>query len=273
MIAFLAFLVFPEKSFAATYNVDIQPVSRSVDPGSSTSYTIDINSSGNDTRWKNTVSLSISGLPAGVSYSFSPNPVTMFFNCFCGYAGGCYCYSSGSSTLMVNVPAGTPSGKYKFTVTVSGGGVSRSTKAELAVNFVAIPEINLSASPAEVKQGQKTKLKWTTERASTCNASSTQNIWSGNKATSGNDEIIIADAALDTYIFTLSCQGVGGSNSASVPVGISRPEYKGVFIGENVIINTNRDYVLRIKYDSRIISIIPPGFAQIFAPLWKEIAP
>ena len=272
MIAFLAFLVFPQKSFAATYNVDIQPVSRNVNPGESVSYNVDVSSFGSGLMFFDIFNMSISGLPAGFSYSFSPNPIISMVHCVFGFVGGMSCFASGSSTLWITVPTDVSNRSYTFNVNVSGLSGGSSVQAFIFVNYIAPPTTNLTVTPDTIKQGQSVQLVWSATNATGCTAYSTQNIWSGDKPVSGSEEVAIAAAPPDIYIFTLTCRGAG-SSSANAIVNVSHPKYKGVFIGENININTNRDYVLQIEYDSRIINIAPPGFAQIFAPLWKEIAP
>ncbi|HJT86517.1 MAG TPA: S8 family serine peptidase [Bryobacteraceae bacterium] len=77
------------------------------------------------------VMLSATGLPPGVSASFSP----------------LYLAGAGSSTLTLASAASTPSGKYAITIQGSGGTLTHSIVINLGVN---LPDFTISASPASV---------------------------------------------------------------------------------------------------------------------------
>jgi len=65
-----------------------------------------------------TVSFSISGLPAGVSYSFSPSTVT----------------GSGSTYLTLNVPGNLAAGSYPFTITATSGSLVHTAGPALVIS-------------------------------------------------------------------------------------------------------------------------------------------
>jgi len=70
------------------------------------------------------VQLSASGLPNGVSATFSPASVT----------------PSGVATLYVDAAAAAPAAALQsLTITATGGGISHSTQASLTVNFGLVP--------------------------------------------------------------------------------------------------------------------------------------
>jgi uncharacterized membrane protein len=79
------------------------------------------------------VSLSAAGLPAGVSAAFSSATV----------AG-----TGGSSNLTLTVGSTVRSGSYPFTITATGGGVTKSTTVTLIVPVA--PSCTLSANPASI---------------------------------------------------------------------------------------------------------------------------
>jgi hypothetical protein len=81
--------------------------------GNSTSYNLTITPSGGFTS---PVNLSVSGLPAGATGTFSPNPATT------------------NSTLTITTSASTPAGSSTLTITGVGGGLTRSTTVSLTVN-------------------------------------------------------------------------------------------------------------------------------------------
>src|SRR5207249_4218337 len=107
------------------FAVSASPPSQSVSRGGSTSYTVNITPSGN---FNGQVNLSVSGLPAGASGSFTPNPATT------------------SSTLTVATTASTPVGTYTLTIPGVSGSRTHTTTVTLVVN--APPDFTLGASPS-----------------------------------------------------------------------------------------------------------------------------
>ncbi len=125
----------PDFSLSAT------PTSQTVTAGNSTNYTVDVTPANSYTG---TVTLSVtSTLPAGMTYSFSPNPVGINSN------------TAGSSTLGVNTSTSTPAGTYNLTVSGTDGTLTNTTQVTVVVNPVPTPDFSLSSSPgsATVTQG------------------------------------------------------------------------------------------------------------------------
>jgi hypothetical protein len=81
------------------------------------------------------VNLAASGLPTGVTPSFSANPATS------------------TSTLTFTASSTAAPGTSTITVTGTSGTLSHTTTITLMVNAVATPNFSLSASPATVTQG------------------------------------------------------------------------------------------------------------------------
>ncbi len=80
------------------------------------------------------------------------------------------------------------------------------------------PTINLSANPTTVNAQGSTALTWSTSNADSCSASPAP-LWSGSKATSGNETVGPITAATT---FQLSCTNTaGGSASKSVNVSVA----------------------------------------------------
>ena len=148
----------PPKSHSATvtltvnapvvddFSISAAPASQNVVQGQSTTYTVTTQvTSGN----AQTVTLSVSGLPAGATGTFSPSAVV----------------AGGSSTLTVTTSVSTPTGT--FTLTISGSYAnppnSRSATVTLTVN--APDDFGISASPLSqsVVQGQSTSYTVTTQ--------------------------------------------------------------------------------------------------------------
>ncbi|MFI8822683.1 M4 family metallopeptidase [Streptomyces sp. NPDC053431] len=83
------------------FSLALNPASGSVQPGASVTSTVNTSTTGGSAQ---TVQLSASGAPSGVTVSFSPSSVT----------------SGNSSTMTVQVAAGTANGTYPITVTGKG---------------------------------------------------------------------------------------------------------------------------------------------------------
>ncbi|PYX89958.1 MAG: hypothetical protein DMG68_03430 [Acidobacteria bacterium] len=91
----------PTPTPAPDFTLSISPSSRSVNrPGGTVTYTVTVSPTNG---FNSPVSLSVSGLPSGVTASFNPNPTTT------------------TSTMTVNVPSSSPRGTFTLTVTGSGG--------------------------------------------------------------------------------------------------------------------------------------------------------
>lgn len=96
------------------FTLSASPSSQTVIQGASTSYTATITPSGGFTG---SVTLSVSGLPAGSTGTFSPNPTT-----------------STSALSVTTDPIATPPGSYVLTITGASGSLTRTTSVTLVVN-------------------------------------------------------------------------------------------------------------------------------------------
>jgi subtilisin family serine protease len=103
----------------ADFSLSMTPTSQTVTPGTSTTYTVNVARTGG---FAGSVSLSVSGLPAGAAGTFSPNPAT-----------------AASSTLTVTTATTTTTGTFVFTVTGTSGTLTRTTTATLVVNAAPAP--------------------------------------------------------------------------------------------------------------------------------------
>lgn len=118
------------------FSLSVTPASQSVGQGATASYTVNVNR----TAFPDPVELSVSGLPADATSSFTPNPAT-----------------GASSTLTVATTATTATGSYPFTVTGTAGAVTRTASATLTVTPPPPPaDYSLSVSPTSrtVRQGR-----------------------------------------------------------------------------------------------------------------------
>lgn len=115
------------------FAITASPTTVSVAQGGTKTTTVSTTVSGG---FNSAVSLSASGLPAGVTASFSPTSIA---------APG-----SGSSTLTFTASSTATTGTSTVTINASGGGVSHSTTVSLTVSATATPDFAISASPASV---------------------------------------------------------------------------------------------------------------------------
>jgi hypothetical protein len=109
------------------FSLSASPASQTVVQGSGTSYTATVTAG---TGFSGTVSLSVNGLPAGATASFSPASVT----------------NSGSSTLSVSTSTSTPTGSYPLTITATSGSLTHTANVTLIVSG----DFSLSVSPSNV---------------------------------------------------------------------------------------------------------------------------
>ena len=97
---------------ASDFTLSATPSSRSVKPGGSTSYTV---SAAALNGFSGSVSLGVSGLPAGATSSFNPTSVT----------------AGASSTLTITTTASTPVGSSKLTITGTSGSLTHTATVTL----------------------------------------------------------------------------------------------------------------------------------------------
>ena len=86
------------------------------------------------------VTLSVSGLPTGVTYTFNPTSIT----------------GSGTSSLALTVPAATATGSYTVTVSGTGGSITQTTTFTLTVTAPVTGGFTISVSPTSgsLNEGQ-----------------------------------------------------------------------------------------------------------------------
>lgn len=100
---------------AADFSVSASPAVQNVTAGNGTSYTINLNETGD---FVSPVTLSVTGLPAGASASFNPASAT----------------PAASSILTITTSASTPNGTYNLTVQGASGSITHTTSITLGVN-------------------------------------------------------------------------------------------------------------------------------------------
>jgi len=117
-----------------SFGVAASPASQTVTAGQSTSYAVAVSRQG---KSAGSVVLSVSGLPAHTTRTFTPSTVPSSA-------------SSSSLVLKTNVGGTTPAGTYTLNITGSSGGTTRSTTARLVVASATQPNFALTASPSSV---------------------------------------------------------------------------------------------------------------------------
>lgn len=113
---------------ADDFSVAPSPTSQTVAAGASTTYTI--NTAVISGAAQN-IALSVTGLPAGASGTFSPTSVT----------------AGGSSTLTVTVAAGTAASTTQFTITGTGSSATHTASASLTITNNNVPPTVSITSP------------------------------------------------------------------------------------------------------------------------------
>jgi hypothetical protein len=129
---------------ARNVRLSANPTTQSITAGQSASYTIELER----TNFAGPVDLAVSGLPAGATAGFNPDPT-----------------AGNSSILTVNTVAGTAAGTSVLTISGSASGASvTSTTVNMTVNLA--PSVRLSATPAvqAIVAGQSTSYTITLKR-------------------------------------------------------------------------------------------------------------
>lgn len=94
-----------------------------------------------------------------------------------------------------------------------GGGSSSTSSTTPAANPVIV---SIGANPTSLSLGETAKLSWSSSNATACQASTVPASadWSGTVATSGTQ--LITPSAAGSYTYTLTCNGVAGSETVVV---------------------------------------------------------
>jgi len=121
------------------FSLSCSPASVTVQQGNSGTSTCTVTSSGG---FSSAVSLSCSGLPAGVSCAYNPGAVTPPAN------------GSVNSTLTVSVGGSVPTGGYSFQAVGTDGSSTRTFNMSLTVTGAPVPDFGISASPSSVGVAQ-----------------------------------------------------------------------------------------------------------------------
>ena len=117
------------------FSVGASPSSVTVNQGSNATSTITVTSLNG---FNSSTTLSASGLPSGVTATFSPNPVTPPAN------------GNVTSTLTLTASSTATTGTATVTITGTSGATTHTTTISLTVNPAAQPNFTIGASPSSV---------------------------------------------------------------------------------------------------------------------------
>jgi uncharacterized membrane protein len=191
-------------STTANFSLAASPASLSVTQGQSGSTTITTGVTGG---FNSAVSLSASGLPAGVTASFSPSSIAA--------PGG------GNSTLTFTASSTATTGTSSVTVTATGGGVTHTTTVSLTINAAATPNFAVSASPTSlaVTQGASGSSTISTTISGGFNSAvalSASGLPSGVTASFNPTSIAAPGSGSSTLTFTASSTATTGTSNVTI---------------------------------------------------------
>ncbi len=120
--------------------------------------------------------------------------------------------SSGVSTGVLGT------GTYTFGLTCSGDGGSASASQVVFVGAVAEPTVDLDLTPTAIQPGDSASLTWSSTNGLTCTASGGTGAdgWAGTQGAQSTTAFNTGPiTTAGEYSYTLTCNGPGGSGSAS----------------------------------------------------------
>jgi hypothetical protein len=123
------------------FSLSASPSSRSIVQGGGTTYTATVTAG---TGFSGLVSLSVSGLPAGASASFTPASIS----------------TSGSSTMSVTTSSTTPPGSYPLTITATSGALNHTSGVTLVVSLVSA-DFSVSVTPSSATVTRNSSVNYT----------------------------------------------------------------------------------------------------------------
>jgi hypothetical protein len=173
---------------ASDFSISASPSTLSVAQGSSGTSTIGTAVTSGS---RQSVVLSASGLPAGVTIGFNPSSVT----------------AGGSSTMTATVASATTPGTYTITITGTGSTATHSTAVSLTVNPAPPSDFSIAASPSSLTVAQGTNGTSTISTAVTSGAAQSVSL-----SASGLPAGVTAS-------FNPASVTAGGSSTMTVAVG------------------------------------------------------
>jgi pseudomonalisin len=197
---------------APTLNSSLTSPTLSVTPGSTGTDKITTTVAGG---FSNAVVLSATGLPTGLTASFSPSTLPS--------------PGSGSSTLTLTAAATLAPGPYNVTVTATGGSIVQN--AVLAVTVTAPPSFTLTAAPSTVSVQRSSTVQTSLTVAPTAGFSSAVTFSASGLPTgvtasfAGNTATFTASSTATLGAATVTISGTGGgiTKTATVTLTVTAP--------------------------------------------------
>jgi uncharacterized membrane protein len=194
----------------------------SVPPGNSGHITL---TAASKNGFNSAITLSVAGMPAGMTASFSPSTVA---------APG-----SGASTLTVTTASSLAHGNYALTLTASGGGVTQSSSVMVDVPDFIVQQSALSVNltPSGTAQLSLTTIPVSSFSAAVAFSASglptgvTASFSPASIAAPGFGSSLLtltatSKVAVGSYTFTITIAGGGVTKNLSVPLSVAvRPDF------------------------------------------------
>jgi hypothetical protein len=193
---------------APDFTLSATPATRTISVGAGTNYTASVAPLNG---FAGSVTLDVSGLPAGTSANFSPGSIVI----------------SGSSTLTLATSGATPPGTYPLTITGTSGSLVHHASVSLTVN--PPPDFTVSVSPSNqsVRRGATATYLVTITPTGGFTGSVILTMTSNPQGLSGTFSPVSAGQSTLTVstnatgTFTLTITGTSGSLTHSTAVGLT----------------------------------------------------
>jgi uncharacterized membrane protein len=229
------------------FTLTAAPASVSADQGTNANYTATVTPLNGFTG---TVALTISGLPAGATATFTPSSLT-----------------SGNSALAIAVGSTTPAGSYPLTITGTSGTLTHTANVTLIVTVPIVGDFAVTASPASqtVTAGTNTSYTATvtptggfngtvTFSASGLPAGATASFSPSSVAVSGSSTMTVTTStSTPAGTYTLTITGTAGTlvHSTTVTLIVNAPANPDFTISatpasQTITRNTSGNYTVTI---------------------------
>ena len=247
------------------FSLAATPSSQTILLGNGANYAVNVTAASGFTG---NVSLSVTGLPAGATASFSPSSVT----------------GSGSSTLTVNTSSSTPPGTYTLTIAATSGTFTYSAQVKLVVNafsLVATP----SSQTILLGNGANYAVNVTASSAFTGNVSfSATGLPAGTTASfspssitgSGSSTLTVnTSSSTPPGTYTLTIAATSGTFTYSDPVKLVVNAFSFVATpsSQTILLGNGTNYAVNVTASSAFtgnvnfsVTGLPAGATASFSP-------
>lgn len=167
------------------------------------------------------------------------------------------------------IPLGIINGTVQFTMTATNN--SGSSTCSVLINL--IPEPTCSMTAPCVKKDSEFDLSYSTSNAD----SATIEPNSVFAEVGTNKSVHISNKITNQTTYTMTAKNASGTGTCSVDVvpqdSCTTRNLQGIFIAGKIDDKTGDSNTVTISQDSHVINNPPPGFNDLFAPLWQELVP